>query len=287
MMYKKSNIAGVVILYNSERQVINNINSYLNQIDQLYIIDNSERADYEIVQDIKILPNATYIDNGENLGIAYALNYAAKMAMRDGYKFLLTMDDDTFFPADGIEKMLLFINQFSVEKLGIVAGQYNPRFFDNTIKTVPYTITSGSLLNLSAYEQCGLFMEELFIDFVDHEYCFRLNKFNYEIIEINNVHLNHNLGSKKQLTVFGYELPIYWRSHNPLRVYYKIRNSIFTLNKYETTDTKVKYIFYKDIFKDLLKILFFEDKKRTRIKLFIKGFHNGLKGNLGKRTFKI
>lgn len=287
MIFEKIGVAGTVILYNSEIQVIENIHSYLDQITHLFIIDNSEIPNHELSKQIKELPNTTYVFNGENLGIAYALNQAASMAIKAGYQFLLTMDDDTYFPPDGILKMLAYVNQNDIKKLGIIASQSNPQLFDNTAKMVPYTITSGNLLNLSAYKECGNFMNELFIDSVDHEYCFRLKKYGYSIIELNSIHLDHKLGTQKQVKILGFKLPVYWGSHNPLRIYYKTRNGIFSLNKYEFVDVDTKYIFFKEICKDFLKIIFLENRKKIRLSLFLKGVHDGWKANLGKRTFEL
>ncbi|SFD55559.1 glycosyltransferase [Spirosoma endophyticum] len=287
MAFDKYSIAGSVILYNSNMQVIKNIHSYIDQINHLFVIDNSEKVNYELVEKIKMISNITYIYNGSNLGVAYALNQAANMAIRFGYQFLLTMDDDTYFPSDGIQKMLAYVNQHGIEKLGIIASQCNPQLFDNTVRIVPYTITSGNLLNLSAYKECGHFMNELFIDSVDHEYCFRLKKYGYTITEINSIQLDHKLGKQKQVKILGYRLPIYWGSHNPLRIYYKTRNGIFSIKKYELVSLETKYIFFKEILKDFFKIIFLENKKKVRLLLFIKGLHDGWKANLGKRTFKM
>lgn len=287
MTFKKCNVSGSVTLYNSGLQVIANIHSYLDQIDHLFVIDNSEMLNNELVEQIIMLPNVTYISNKDNLGVAHALNQAANMAIAAGYQFLLTMDDDTNFPYNGVNEMLAFANQHNTDKLGIIAGQSDPKHFSNTVKSVSYTITSGNLLNLSAFKECGHFIEELFIDFVDHEYCFRLKKYGYEIIEINSVQLDHKLGQKKQLNLLGYKLPFHWRSHNPLRIYYKTRNCIFSLKKHNLIEVKIKYFFTKEIFKDILKTIFLEDKKKVRIILVIKGLYDGLKGNLGKKVFEI
>lgn len=287
MIYKKYDIAGSVILYNSDLQVVKNINSYLPQIDHLFIIDNSEVINNELIKQLESINNITYVCNNDNLGVAYALNQAANMAIGAGYKFLLTMDDDTYFPIIGVQKMLDYINQKGIKQLGILASQSNPRLVDSSIKQVQYTITSGSLLNLSAYKECGPFMNELFIDFVDHEYCFRLESYGYNIIEMNSIILDHNLGQRKQLSFLGYKSSVYWTSHSPLRIYYKTRNCVFSFRKYKSIKTEVKYIFYKEMCKDFLKIMFLENKKKKRFILFVKGVSNGLTGSLGKINLEI
>ena len=69
----KTNVASVVVLYNPGIHVINNIKSFVNQVDKLFIVDNSERVNAEIVEQINRLSHTEYIFNKSNLGIASAL----------------------------------------------------------------------------------------------------------------------------------------------------------------------------------------------------------------------
>ena len=89
------NIAGVVILYNPDENVINNIKSYLEELDCLYVFDNTETANEILVEKIKCLPRVRYISFCENKGISFALNTVLKTEKR--YQFLLTMDQDSRF----------------------------------------------------------------------------------------------------------------------------------------------------------------------------------------------
>jgi len=41
----KENLAGVIVLYNPDGSVINNIVSYIDSLSHLYVIDNSENPD--------------------------------------------------------------------------------------------------------------------------------------------------------------------------------------------------------------------------------------------------
>ncbi|GAB4036919.1 glycosyltransferase [Spirosoma jeollabukense] len=281
--FDKCSVSGSVVLYNSDIQALENIHTYLTQVDHLFIIDNSDIENYQLIQYINLLSNVTYLFNGCNMGIAYALNKAAALAINAGYKFLLTMDDDTSLPEGAIDIMLEYVNRHGTERIGIITGQSVLHLVGDTVKSVSHTITSGNLLNLSAYRDCGPFMNELFIDFVDHEYCFRLTEKKYIIYEINYIYLKHRLGEKKYLKFLKFELPIMWVSHNPLRIYYKTRNCIFVLKKYGFIKLSLKLFFYKDILKDLLKIIFLENNKINRVSFFIKALVDGFNGNLGKK----
>jgi len=68
-------IAGVVVLYNPDPIVIQNIQSYLPFLYVLYVIDNSESPNMNIVEQLRELgEKIKYIALGENRGVAYALN---------------------------------------------------------------------------------------------------------------------------------------------------------------------------------------------------------------------
>lgn len=86
-------IAGVVVLYNPDPIVIQNIQSYLPFLYVLYVIDNSESPNMNIVEQLRELgEKIKYIALGENRGVAYALNLGATLAIESGADWLLTMD---------------------------------------------------------------------------------------------------------------------------------------------------------------------------------------------------
>ena len=100
-------IAGVVVLYNPTEDVLDNIESYLCDIDRLYIIDNSIESHQNMFKDSKI----TYIPLMQNKGIAYALNEGAKHAIEDSFEYLLTLDQDSSFKDHGVRRMIDFIEK--------------------------------------------------------------------------------------------------------------------------------------------------------------------------------
>lgn len=166
------NIAAVVVLYNPELSVIKNINSYVDQVEKLYVVDNSVKLDISIFEKIKSLDNVEYSSNKTNLGIASALNIAAKKAIEDGFEYLLTMDQDSK-ASEGMVQQLLRMFELN-NKLGIAAAEsidcdfQDEHQINKYEKEVLFTITSGNLLSLEAYKSVGGFLDELFIDHVDY-----------------------------------------------------------------------------------------------------------------------
>ncbi|MEO7776817.1 MAG: glycosyltransferase, partial [Fibrobacteria bacterium] len=90
-------IAGAVILFNPAEDVFGNIESYAPFVKLLIVIDNSPSKNHALADKIKGSWNSVIIANGENLGLAAALNQAASIAREKGFEWLLTMDQDSRF----------------------------------------------------------------------------------------------------------------------------------------------------------------------------------------------
>lgn len=275
----KKKFAGVVVLYNPDfEMLIKNISSYINDLNILYIVDNSDNKNDEFIVWCSKQKNIEYIFLGENKGIAVALNIAKQRGIKDGNTWLLTMDQDSYFDFRGVEKMEAFIlknEKIYEEDYGIISAYQK---IDNRrqSKKEPYFVkcvmTSGNFLNLKIAEKLGNFDEKLFIDEVDHEYCYRINQKNYKILVLPEVELIHKLGDLKDFKYF------YITNHSAIRRYYKIRNKLYVASKYK--EIRKKYIFI--IFKEFIKTLLFEKNKVYKIKFMLKGIKDFYKGNLGK-----
>ncbi len=195
-------ISATVILYNPENDIVDNIRSYINYIDKLYIVDNSTIDNKDLVLLLKeTFTNIEYINNNENLGVATALNIGCSKAIEDNFNWILTMDQDSSFY--DFEKYLKCFENIK-DKADISVISPNPFIKtsgDNidciqTEKTI--TLTSGSLLNLTYFEKLGGFCEKLFIDEVDHDYCLRSIENNLKVLEFSNILLKHTIGEYKQ-----------------------------------------------------------------------------------------
>jgi rhamnosyltransferase len=267
-------IAGVVVLYNPIEAVFKNVVSYIGQIETLFAVDNSEQPDPIIVEKIRCLGNIKYIWNGRNLGIATALNVGAALAVERGYDYLLTMDQDSLTSSNLICEYLDFLSDPSLKNVGIVSPYHIYENYDRPIEPVKVketftTITSGALLNLAAYKQVGPFMDELFIDYVDFEYCLRLHLHGFKIFQLNRALLHHQLGAIESKKILFRRVAVY--HHPPIRVYYKFRNRLFVACKYFNSFTRWSINEFMTIGNDLIKILLFEDQKLEKCKMAFLG----------------
>lgn len=276
-------VAGLVIFFNPKLDMINNLLSYNNQVDKLYIVDNSEKRNNEVVKKVNEFGNTEYIGNNLNLGVAAALNIGARKAVDDGYKYLLTMDQDSLASEGMVERQLEFMQSSS--EIGIVAAEpLNPEYQEYPTKTyskeVMFAITSGSLLNLSAYNTAGGFWEELFIDHVDHEYCLRLKKFGFKIYETNEVVVYHRIGNAVKKNFMGHNF--YSLGHPPVRLYYRTRNRFYVDSIYKNIFPDYVKEDRKNMVREFLEILLSEKDLVNKIKMSFKGYRHFKKHVLGK-----
>lgn len=214
-------LAGCVILYNSTFEVWNNIKTYIDALDKIYIIDNSEKHNERLRAQICKCEKCRYIDLGKNKGIAYALNIAVKNANADNFQWLLTMDQDSRADFDTINQMKQYIYTEGKGDEKIICIQEDKLKRNNRKSRLQYlneTITSGSIIDISTCISLGGFRRELFIDEVDTEYCIRLIKKGYKIVRLNYLGFSHQMGNQKLcngINTFNYP---------PVRYYYIIRN---------------------------------------------------------------
>ena len=94
--------AAVVVTYNRCEMLRQNIECLLNQKDavcDIYVIDNAStdptRETVESFTDERV----HYFNTGANLGGAGGFEWGVRQAVRDGYKYVWLMDDDTL-PSD-------------------------------------------------------------------------------------------------------------------------------------------------------------------------------------------
>jgi rhamnosyltransferase len=278
-------VAGVVVLFNPPQDLINNIVSYINQIEQLYVVDNSEKSDDQINALLKSYAKIKKVDNNENIGMAAALNLAANKAVENGFDLLLTMDQDSRISEGFVNEML---KEFENDDLiGILSPHIvhteNPMRSELAgLVEVATAITSGSIIRLTAHQKIGGFLDNLFIDYVDNEYCLRMRTYGYKIFKHNSIYLYHELGDVTLRKFFF--MKIYPTNHSPLRWYYRTRNRFYLYSTYKNKFPD--YIkFDKGVFiKEILKIIIYEKEKTKKIKMIIKGYLDFKHNQFGKLT---
>lgn len=273
-------LAGVVVLYHPDDSVYSNILTYVDELDVLYVVDNTDlprTSDEEqrVISKISMLKNVKYKAFGENLGISCAINYAIKCCQF--YKYLLTMDQDSSFEPGDVHRYKERLEKMNRSDIAVFAvREGGDRRSIEPDKFEKRVITSGSIMDLDITRKIGGLDEKLFIDSVDFEYCYRAAKNGYKILRFGDIVLNHHLGEMRVIKKWGGQHILH--VHDATRRYYITRNNIYLLKKYPRRNFSKA----KKIFKDLRLILLYDNDKGSKLRAWIYGIKDGIIGNMGK-----
>lgn len=277
-------LAGVVVLYNPDQKVINNINSYIDELDALYLVDNSSADNSTLFMYEKV----EYIPLQKNTGIAHALNVGAKKAIDHNFHYLLTMDQDSMFEKDALKNMKSIIDaDDEKDQVGIYSPFHKTAISEpvpEELFTSPLVVmTSGNIINLDIYKCVEGFKEWMFIDCVDFEYGLNVRKHGYTIKQINTVFLDHELGYYEIKHVFNKK--IFCDNHSALRRYYIVRNSFYLYDMYHNDYPDYCQAVVKQAKQSFFYATVFEKHGFKKLIYMIRGYRDyrrGKKGAYGK-----
>lgn len=282
-MNDKKKIAAVITLFNPDEKIRTRLESIIPFTERIYLIDNSESVNDGLLNHFQSLQKVEYIFNGENLGIASAMNIGIKKALSEGFDYLLTLDQDSEFENNSLENLISSIQPN--DKVAIYSPFHKNKFFTNPpsneeYEEIPDVMTSGNLLNLKVVEKIGLFREDYFIDYVDIEYCLRLRKNDYKILRVNSSFLNHNEANLMRKSFLGKY--VYPPNHKPFRWYYKIRNYFYLKDEYLSHFPEYFEKEKRNIRNNIFKIILFEKEKFLKIKFILRGYFDYRRNIKGK-----
>lgn len=279
-------IAVGIVLFNPEiSRLEENISSIIKQSEIIYLVDN----DSVNIDSINNLVNQfdeykiVLQRNKNNEGIAKALNQLCSMAIDDDFKWILTLDQDSVCPSKMVENYSKYINEMSVGMFCPVVLDRNKSDkveYKDEIAEVKGCITSGSMLSLPAWRKIGGFDENMFIDGVDYDICYRLRLANYKIVCVRSVVLLHELGHIQCRHFLFWNVIV--KNHSAFRKYFIARNIIYVARKRESILLKAKGILQE--IKLLGIVLLYEDDKKYKMVNIVKGIRDGIRGKVGGKS---
>jgi rhamnosyltransferase len=279
-------IAACVVLYNSQQSVEQHISSYINYVGKAYVIDNTETKDRPYQFSSVHQPKTTFIHDRKNEGIAKRLNQACTLAINEGFEYLLTMDQDSYFDESSIGLYLQCIENFDKKKQ---VSMFGVNYENQTQKescdfvNVKSLITSGSIINLNSYEQIGEFDENLFIDLVDTEYCFNSIQKGYAIIQFPNIFMHHQIGTVSQQRSLK-NLKTSLRSiHSVSRLYYMTRNLFYLNKKYKHHFKKELSAHKKDLINRIKNKLLYSKNRYQTLQYLLKAYNDYRNNKMGRQ----
>ena len=204
-------IGACIITYNPDLSVLKKgIESLMFQVEKIIVVDNGSNGILDLEVFCKSYEKIHLISLGKNRGIAIATNKALVEFQKQQYDFVLTSDQDSSYPSDYIKNFKKDNELLQNEDI----AAYTPIFFDEneqcydkiivesfffmrSIKVkddftdVFHAIASGMIINLSLLQEIGMMNEDLFIDWVDLEWCWKARYYNKRIVCCRNLTIHH------------------------------------------------------------------------------------------------
>lgn len=233
----------VIVAYHPDGGTLNALCKAL-QTDgvQVLVIDNTETPELSLGD----LPAGTRLNSlGENTGIAHAQNVGIETALEGGAQAVLFLDQDSSIGTGFVRSLIGALTpglpdivsprcidadteaelpSESLTRFGFV----HPLLCGDSRKPCPtdIVISSGTVATREAIMLAGVLDEDLFIDFVDTEWCLRCRSKQIPIRVVPDAVLFHRIGNQSikegALTIM---------LHGPTRCYYQVRNSIHLFRK--------------------------------------------------------
>ncbi len=272
-IYTIEDVMAVIVSFNCDEVIIRNVESLKNQVAEIVIMDNNSTGDsMKILNRLKNINNCIVILHDSNEGISKRLNQTVKLAKEKGFKFLLTMDQDTVLSKDCVKNMLDVINHDNT--IGAVGPKRFNKKEGKEYYYKDYLITSGNLLRLDIFDKHLEYDENLFIDMVDIDISLAIRSINYKLAISNRANMEHKVGLPEERK-FGRLIYRYY-SHSPRRFYSIYHNLIYIEKKYFKKYPGFCLKLFVSLMIDYLKI-FLENECREKFANANKGLHDGIK----------
>lgn len=158
-------------------------------------------------------PNVRYHSTGYNAGLADAFNFGLKTAIREGFDWLITLDQDTELPSDFIECACDLADQVRYDpSIAAIVPQIVgdgkvlspnwfwagavPRWFPTGYIGVPeqptFAFNSASVLRVSALREIGGYDSRFWLDNSDAAMYHALHRYGKRVFVAGNIRVNHH-----------------------------------------------------------------------------------------------
>jgi len=276
------------------------VESVIAQADRVLIVDNGSPPD--TLAQMRSWVDAygvTLIELGENRGIAAAHNAGIRHAMANAFAWVLLLDHDSKLQPGCVAELRRASERLT--QSGVKVAAVGPEFHDETTgQRAPFLrysrwsfrkivaadrndvietsvlISSGSLISCASLQSIGLMDENLFIDGVDWEWCFRAVARGYRLFGIAAAAMDHSLGDSG--------VRVLWRTiplHSPLRHYYVYRNTVL-MCRMPQVPASWKWHFSLRLVARFAIYMLLAPRRGERLRLIRRGLCDGFQGRGGR-----
>ncbi len=293
-----------MVLYNPDILLLKTVMAAATaQLSKLYVVDNTPDGKAAKLNKAFIhdhFSGAVYTWLGCNYGIACGQNVGISQAIAAKCDHVLLLDQDSLIPVGMVKELLraeasLLNRSLKLGALGpwyrdkkgwrvapaITHGKYfvtknlMPTSSEAPVR-VDYLIASGSLIRTQVLNEVGFKLEQLFIDWVDVEWCLRASRLGYLHFMAPTIMMDHDIGDRV-ITALGRTINL----HSDVRNYYIVRNACYLmLNRQVYRRWRVNILF-----KIPMWVILFSVTSKTKLRAFfmlIRACFDGFTARLGR-----
>jgi rhamnosyltransferase len=283
-------VCAVVVTYHPGREFAEHVPILRSQVGGLVVVDNrSSDAERMWLRELAAHQSFTLLENSTNAGIGAALNAGIRWAVSAGFEYVLLLDQDSETDETFVASLISRFREHSAsDRVAVVAPQLLNR--NTQGRDGPWGVsnrylvaqTSGSLMPIAVFASEGWFREDLFIDYVDYEYCLRAVTAGWSISYCAEALLRHQPGNSQRHTFHGLYLGT-TTNYSALRHYYSTRNGTWLMLWYRKYYPRwcAKNAFL--MLKEKIKVVVFENHCQAKLRSSLQGLLDALRGKLGKR----
>ena len=235
---------------------------------------------------------------GTNSGLGAAHNMGIREARARGCKAVLLLDQDSLLDAPSLRALCRAYDFLTAR--GEQVAAVGPTFIDprnghcfpfvcrhglrmrpvsegpgNTV-ACDLLISSGSLIPLAAIDAVGDLDADLFIEYVDVEWCIRARTHGWKVYGVTDALMTHTLGDDA-LNVMGRKIPV----HSPQRQYYLLRNAVLLARMPHVSWQWRLHLVYR-LTAQLVLFGTFCRPRLQRLRWMLQGIWDGLLGRRGR-----
>jgi rhamnosyltransferase len=290
----RGSVAAVVVTFHPDPAFAGGLAPLLDQVSAIVVVDNGScPGELPAGEDPALRDRVEIIVNGENRGLATALNQGLRRAKERGFSWALTLDQDSSplpnlvtaaaraFEAHPHRERLAAIGALVAggEDQAAAPGSASDR--TRAYRRLPAVITSGTLYSIPAWERLGGFREDYFIDCVDTEFCLRARARGLEVVGATEPALAHRIGIPSRKRALGrWMMPT---NHSPLRRYYVTRNRISVWRRYARSDGRFVLGDMRQSVREWIGIAFAENDRPAKLRAILAGVRDAALGRYGPR----
>jgi rhamnosyltransferase len=289
----RSRICAAIVTYNIGEALHRCVDAIKSQVGHVLIVDNgSGEPTRRELNRLTASDSVTVILNERNEGLARAFNQAVQWARGGGFQWILTLDHDSEATPGMVDELVRgyeALERAGIRNVGILAA--SP--FDRNIQHYLYfpprengglpvydgeVISSGSLIWLRVFDIVGLFNEDLFIYFVDVDFCKRLVRSGFGAYICPEAVFLHQEGLKKRHRFLWIDA---WYDHyGKVARYYITRNTIYLMKKRLLSRSDLR-VLIRRLWIDHRNILLFDEERFSVLWFSLRGLIDGIRGKVG------